>query len=34
MIAHSRSANPAAKSPAIRAPYEVGFRVPTIAKDG
>ena len=29
---HSRSTKPAAKSPAIRTPYEVGLRVPTIAK--
>ena len=32
-IAHSRSTNPAAKSDAMRTPYGVGFRVPTIASD-
>jgi hypothetical protein len=30
---HSRSVNPAAKSPAMRTPYGVGLRVPTIASD-
>ena len=30
---HSRSTKPAAKSPAMRSPYGVGFRVPTIASD-
>ena len=30
---HSRSMKPAAKSPAIRTPYGVGLRVPTIASD-
>ena len=34
MIVHSRSTKPAAKSPALRTPYGVGLRVPTIASPG
>ena len=33
-MSHSRSTKPAAKSPAIRVPYGVGLRVPTMARDG
>ena len=33
MICQSRSTKPAAKSPAIRIPYGVGFLVPTIASE-
>ena len=34
MMSHSRSTKPAAKSPAKRTPYGVGFLVPTMAREG